>query len=166
MRDLVHRFLRDALRQRPGFDHGVRVLDVGSYDVNGSARDHFTGGEYVGVDWRPGPGVDVVALAHELDLPDGHFDVALSVESLEHDYYWGQTLAAMHRLLRPGGLLLLMVASFNFPSHHPECSTRPGYYHNLMPDELLPVLREFGLEQFLYREEGDGVFYAGMKRER
>ena len=43
-----------------------RVLEVGSRDVNGSVRQFFDGGEYVGVDWRPGPCVDLVLLAHEM----------------------------------------------------------------------------------------------------
>ena len=42
---------------------GKRVLDVGSYDVNGSVRDgiEMLGcAEYIGVDMRDGPGVDEV----------------------------------------------------------------------------------------------------------
>jgi SAM-dependent methyltransferase len=163
MRDIVHGFIREILSAHPQFRQGCRVLDVGSYNINGSTREDFTEGEYIGVDWREGPGVDVVALAHELEFPDGHFDVVLSTETLEHDFYWRETLAAMYRLLRPGGLFLLTVASFNFPVHHPECSSRPGYYHNLMPAELLPVLQGLGLEQVGYKEEDDGVFYAGIR---
>jgi SAM-dependent methyltransferase len=140
MRDLVHSFIGQVIGGRPQFGTGCKVLEIGRYNINGTARDHFHGCDYVGVDWRPGPCVDVVGMAHEVEFPDGQFDVVLSVESLEHDFYWRQTLAAMYRLLRPGGLFLLTVASFDFPPHEPDCSTRPGYYHNLMPDELLPVL--------------------------
>ena len=41
------------------------VLECGSYNVNGSVRGLFAAREYVGLDWRPGPGVDVVSLVHE-----------------------------------------------------------------------------------------------------
>ena len=41
------------------------VLECGSYNVNGSVRDLFAVREYIGLDWRPGPGVDVVNLVHE-----------------------------------------------------------------------------------------------------
>jgi ubiquinone/menaquinone biosynthesis C-methylase UbiE len=163
MRDLVHHFIRDVTAEHPRFAQGGRVLEVGSYNINGTARDHFCEGEYVGVDWRPGPGVDVVGLAHELDFAGESFDVVLSAETLEHDFYWRETLAAMYRLLRPGGLFLVTVASFNFPFHHPECSSRPGYYHNLMPDELMPVLEGLGLQPVAYKEQEDGIFYAGLK---
>jgi hypothetical protein len=42
---------------------GKRVLELGSYIVNGSLRDiilKFGPKEYIGVDIVPGPGVDVV----------------------------------------------------------------------------------------------------------
>lgn len=164
MRDVVHRFLGETVARYPEFQQNVRVLEIGSYNINGTARDHFSECSYIGADWRPGPGVDQVGLAHELAFPDGSFDVVLSVETLEHDFYWRETLAAMRRMLRPGGLFMLTVASFDFPQHELDCASRPGYYHNVMPDELLPALGELELEQVDYREQDNGLFYAGFKR--
>ena len=63
------------------------VLECGSYNVNGSVRDLFTAREYVGLDWRPGPGVDVVSLVHEYQ-PGRMFDTVISTEMLEHDPHW------------------------------------------------------------------------------
>jgi SAM-dependent methyltransferase len=165
MRDVVHFFIRDVMARYPAFQSGCRVLEMCSYDINGSARVNFRDCEYVGVDWRPGPSVDVVTLGHEVSFPVASFDVVLSVETLEHDYYWEQTLATMYRLLRPGGLFLVTVASFNFPPHHPECSSQPEYYRNLMPGDLGPVLQQLGLTQIGYQEKYDGIFYAGIKNE-
>ncbi len=118
-----------------------RVLEIGSYDVNGSAREFFEDCEYLGCDWRPGPGVDVVGFAHELKYPDGSFDVVVSTECLEHDEYWRETLAAMKRMLKPGGLLLLTVASFERRPHEIDCAPN-RYYRNLQPQDLMPFLED------------------------
>jgi len=40
-------------------------------------------------------------------LPAGQFDLILCSEVIEHIVQWQKALAAMHRLLRPGGTLLL-----------------------------------------------------------
>src|SRR5436305_1137595 len=71
----------------------VRILDVGSADVNGSYRPlfNFPGAEYVGLDMQAGPNVDFVA-ANPYDwtgLPDAAFDVVISGQALEHaEYPW------------------------------------------------------------------------------
>ena len=53
MRDVVHFFIRDVMARYPAFQSGCRVLEMCSYDINGSARVNFRDCEYVGVDWRP-----------------------------------------------------------------------------------------------------------------
>ena len=72
------------------------VLECGSYNVNGSVRDLFTAREYVGLDWRPGPAVDVVSLVHEYQ-PGRMFDTVISTEMLEHDPHWRESVAAYDR---------------------------------------------------------------------
>lgn len=79
------------------------VLEFGSRDINGSVRQFFTPTKYVGVDVTPGPGVDVVSLAHEYDAGE-LFDVVCSCEMLEHDPHYAASLANMVRHVRPGGL--------------------------------------------------------------
>ena len=47
---------------------GKRIIDIGSYNVNGSFRpilESWKPAEYVGVDIAEGPGVDVVCTAEE-----------------------------------------------------------------------------------------------------
>ena len=36
------------------------ILDVGSYDLNGSVKKYFKSNNYLGVDIYPGPNVDIV----------------------------------------------------------------------------------------------------------
>ena len=64
---------------------GLRVLEIGSADINGSIRSFFPGSDYTGVDLSAGPGVDVVASGHELALPDRDVDLAISCECFEHN---------------------------------------------------------------------------------
>ncbi|MCB4820998.1 methyltransferase domain-containing protein [Roseicella aerolata] len=91
------------------------VAELGSYDVNGSLRDHAPRGiRYVGFDMEAGPGVDVVvAPGKPLPLPDGSVDVAVTSSAFEHDIAFWDTFLELIRILRPGGLLYV-----NAPSNH------------------------------------------------
>lgn len=93
------------------------TLECGSYDQNGSARPFFTGA-YVGIDARPGPGVDKVMSAGEMDFADCSFEVVVSTEMLEHDPTFWMSMCEMARVLQPGGHLLLSTRSNGFPDHH------------------------------------------------
>lgn len=139
----MHREVMDWLTQikaaHPALFAGRRVLDVGSYDVNGTARGFFDGGEYVGLDFRAGPGVDVVSLAHEYQ-DDAGFDVVMSLLMLEHDPHWRASLANMAELCRRGGALLLAWAGPHWPAHEPNCTPVPGYYGNLAAGDVLGAL--------------------------
>src|SRR5258708_17358138 len=102
---------------------GAKILEIGSYDVNGSVRSLFAAaGEYVGVDLREGPGVDLVGFGYEIDGPDGRYDVTLSSYGFEHDPRWRETFANMGRMTRPGGPGAVSCASGGRPEHGP---TRP-----------------------------------------
>jgi SAM-dependent methyltransferase len=97
-----------------------RILEVGSYDVNGSVRslfDKVSAGDYVGVDLVAGPGVDRVQSGHEVDEPDGSFDLTVSAECFEHDPNWDKTFANMVRLTRPGGIVTFTCASTGRVEH-------------------------------------------------
>ena len=89
------------------------VLEVGSQWVEGGGgqrladlRPLFPGRRYLGSDLRPGDGVDLVADAEDLPLADASFDVVLCLDTIEHVARPWLAYAEMHRVLRPGGLLL------------------------------------------------------------
>jgi len=68
---------------------GKRVIELGSYDVNGSLRTYVKSlnpSEYIGVDIKKGPGVDIVCDAENIVDKFGNeaFDVVISTELLEH----------------------------------------------------------------------------------
>jgi SAM-dependent methyltransferase len=91
---------------------GARVLDAGA----GAApyRPLFAHCEYLTQDW-PGTvhqaarAADVVADLHELPVADRSFDFVLCTEVLEHVADPRRVLAELHRVLRPGGGLLVSV---------------------------------------------------------
>ncbi len=133
--------------------YGGRVLEVGSYDVNGSVRGLFDVAEpsaYVGVDLVEGPGVDRVQYGHEVDDPDGSYDLAVSAECFEHDPQWLATFTNMVRLTRPGGVVAFTCASRGRVEHGTRrtlVSDSPGtqaegvdYYRNLTARDFTSAL--------------------------
>lgn len=154
---------------------GARVLEVGSYDVNGTVRSLFAGvREYVGVDLTEGVGVDVVAFGHEVDDPDGSYDVAISGECFEHDPHWRETFANMVRLTRPGGLIAFTCASAGRPEHgtrRTQTEDSPGtqavgldYYRNLTESDFadLPLEDWFLRYRFWYMSTSMDLYFAGV----
>ena len=115
--DEQRRFIAGVAEYLPEFFVGTRVLEIGSLDVNGSIRSFFVDCDYKGLDVAPGPGVDIVGGGHEFDAPNGSFDVVVSVETMEHNPYWIETVGNMLRLCREGGLILITCASLGRVEH-------------------------------------------------
>lgn len=100
-----------------------KVLEIGSRKEVGQRqladlRKIFSGCEYMGVDMRPGPGVDKV-VGDRLPFGDESFDVVLCLEVMEHaDKPW--VLASeIERLVKKDGWVIIS-SQQNFPIHnHP-----------------------------------------------
>lgn len=89
---------------------GARVLEIGSFNVNGSVRPLFSAGAaYVGIDRQPGYGVDVAADARAYDGGET-FDIAITTEALEHDAEPEHIITCAWRALRPGGWIVITCA--------------------------------------------------------
>ena len=137
-------FVRGVLANHDG-GRGRRVLEFGSYDVNGETRALFREpAEYVGVDHRAGPGVDVVCLFHDYRRQEP-FDIFACCNTFEHDPFWEQSLANGLAHLRSGGLVILTVPH-GYVEHEMGCPPTPGYYGNIPAERLLEVLRSHGLK--------------------
>jgi SAM-dependent methyltransferase len=97
------------------------VLEVGSYNVNGSVRPYIESlgpKSYLGVDVSTGPGVDKIANCENLrNEVDGSFDLVISTEMLEHVADWRKCMLQMTSMLNYGGFLLLTTRSPGFPYH-------------------------------------------------
>ncbi|MGY6637341.1 MAG: class I SAM-dependent methyltransferase [Erythrobacter sp.] len=157
------------------------VIEIGSYNVNEAdvgIRGIFDFAErYVGVDLTEGPGVDRVASGHEVDFPDASFDIAISCECFEHNPEWKGTFLNMVRMTRPGGLVIVTVASAARVEHgtsrtNPKSS--PGtsavkwnYYRNLSERDfrnafdLDEIFSDF---RFYFNRSANDLYFWGIKR--
>jgi len=126
------------------FKHG-EVLDVGAQDINGTNRWLFGPAcHYMGIDLVAGRNVDIVMPVHHYAAENSpeKFDVIVSTDCLEHDRYWRESLAAMYRLLKVGGLMVFTCAGQGRDEHGTETrnpAASPGtldYYGNLTPSMI------------------------------
>jgi len=99
----------------------LKVLDVGSYDVNGSYRKLFQnpGWDYVGVDVSEGPNVDRAADAEKLPFADGEFDCVISGQMLEHVFRPWVIVPEMARVLAKNGTMCIIVPFRIFEHRYP-----------------------------------------------
>jgi SAM-dependent methyltransferase len=170
-------FFKAVVEANKTLVEGASVLEIGSYDVNGSVRKVFAAaGRYLGVDLVAGPGVDLVGFGHELDHRDGSYDVVISGECFEHDPHWRETFSNMVRMTRPGGLLAFSCASRGRPEHWTTRTNKalsPGtqavgmdYYRNLDEGdfaETLPLGSMFTAYRFWYLPTHFDLYFAGVK---
>ncbi len=98
-----------------------KVLEIGSKQEKNqnevaNLRGLFSDSSFIGVDMRPGSGVDVVANAQKLPFKNGAFDLVLCLETLEHcDHPWLVT-AEIERVLGKSGVAIVS-SQQNFPIH-------------------------------------------------
>jgi SAM-dependent methyltransferase len=101
---------------------GKKIIEVGSYDVNGSVRsliEFYKPKEYVGVDIMEGPGVDIVCNVEKTMDKFGkeNFDVVISTELLEHVRDWRKVISNIKNICVTGGIILITTRSKGFPYH-------------------------------------------------
>jgi len=90
---------------------GAAVLDIGCRD-GGLRRWLLPGVRYQGMDITPefaGPDIVIRDVSDGIPFADGAFDHVFCIEVLEHVPNPFGALAEMHRVLRPGGVLVLSV---------------------------------------------------------
>jgi SAM-dependent methyltransferase len=149
----ANRMFLDYFKNKyPRYSSGnISVIEFGSLNINGSIREFIQPvKEYIGIDWREGKDVDLVSLAHNINL-NRQFDVVVSASMLEHDPYWDKTLESMILHLKEDGLLYL---SWGTAYSVPHClDTAPdGGFHSLKVSLVLNKLKELGIQihEFYY----------------
>ena len=112
------------------------VLDVGGRIQPYRALINGQPSLYVAVDIRLTPLVDIAGNAAELPLRNDCFDLVFCTQMLEYATEPRQVIAEIHRVLKPGGFLLLSA-----PAVHPQDSDRDAW--RFLPAALRELLKEF-----------------------
>lgn len=140
----------------PEYFKDVKVLDIGSIDVNGNNRYLFNNSKYIGIDRIEGPNVSVVDEFLNYECPNNYFDVVISTESLQEDYNYEQTILKIIDILKPGGAFILTCAS----------NKRSGDT-NKFTKEILKSISKFEYNFpdgiFEYNDEVGDLYFFGIK---
>jgi SAM-dependent methyltransferase len=124
------------------FDLPDPILEVGSYQVAGQEelidlRKFFAGRKYTGLDFRPGPGVDLVANVENLPLATGSVGTVLAFSVFEHVKRFWQGFEEVYRVLRPDGVFLVCTP-FYFHVH-----SYPHDYWRFTPEAFDTLLEKY-----------------------
>src|SRR5688572_4334671 len=109
MNHFIHGVTRSIVET---FELPQPIVEIGSYQVAGQEsiadlRSLFPGKEYVGVDMRPGPGVDRVANVEALPFASGSVGTVLALNTFEHVRCFWRGLDEVYRVLRSDGALVM-----------------------------------------------------------
>jgi hypothetical protein len=147
---------------------GANILEVGSYDVNGSVRPYLESlkpEKYIGVDMQSGPGVDMVVDCERLVKHMGGdvWDIVVSTEMLEHVDNWRICVRQMVWAVAPGGWWCVTTRSPGFP-YHPFPVDNWRFTRNNM-EQIIEALR---MEAVVIEDDpqAPGVFMLARKPHR
>lgn len=143
-------FFNTVKTQLPIFFKDCDVLDIGSLDINGNNHYLFENYTYTGVDIGPGNNVNVISKGHEFK-PNKKYDVVISSECFEHDFFYKETILNCIELTKSGGLFTFTCATTNRPEHGTAKSGKAcdsphshlewnDYYKNLTEDDIREIL--------------------------
>jgi len=165
MHEAVKDFIKQVKAKYPSYFINKYVIEFGSLDINGTPKEFFKDCpdcKYYGVDWRAGPGVDHVCLAHKYN-PLVKFNVVISTEMLEHDKFAKESVKNMVRLLDSDGLLIITCAGPLRKDHEQECGV-DNHYLNILPQILESWINNDLFRIFEMRVSGKDIQFYGIKR--
>lgn len=142
---------------------GKRVIEVGSYNVNGSLRDFvlsFKPSKYIGVDIQPGKCVDEICNADDLLAKFGKnsFDFVLSTEMLEHVEHWQKVISNFKNICCEGGIILITTRSKGFGKHD-----YPTDYWRYEIDDMKKIFEDCEIKALEKDTRHPGVFVRVVK---
>ncbi len=140
---------------------GARVLDAGAGE--GNYKPHFSRQRYTGLDLAVGDAkwdysrLDVVGDLALLPFPDGAFDAAVNIVTLEHVTDPARVLGELARALAPGGKILL-IAPLEWEEHQ-----QPHDYFRFTRYGLQYLLERAGFSDISIQPVG-GFFHLLARR--
>jgi len=174
-------FIQSLKTKYPSHFTNVKVLEVGSLNINGSIRQFFTNCDYLGIDVGPGLDVDLVCEGHKLYNPDQTYDTVGSCECFEHNPYWVETFINMHRMTKTNGLVFMSCATTG-RAEHGTTRTSPQdspltvtkgweYYKNLTEQDFrkhifyMDIDKMFSEYEFIVGAPHPDLYFYGIKKE-
>lgn len=122
----------------------TEILDLGSYDVNGSYKSFVNDSawHYQGVDMEAGKNVDVVVQSPYFwkEIKSNSKDVVISGQAFEHVEFFWILIDEIVRVIKPGGLICIIAPSRGYEHRYPVDCWR--FY----PDAFRALARYAGLE--------------------
>ena len=156
MRQSVKDYLVKVMNRYPIMEP---IYEIGSYRVDGQEgfadlRPFFPGKVYLGCDMRPGLGVDRIEDVHCLKIKSNSVGTVLIFDTLEHVEDVHQAMKEIHRVLKPGGMVI-MSSVMNFPIHD-----YPSDYWRFTPKAFELLLKRFAVYEVEF--DGDPAFPEGI----
>jgi len=180
MHEEAKNFLLYAKNNFQNYFKNIKVLDVGSGDINGNNRYLFTDCEYEGNDVIEGKNVTIVSRTKDLKFEDNFFDTIISSECFEHDPEYKQSLKKIYAMLKPNGLFVFTCASTNRYEHGTRRTTKTDslgtigeiedmqdYYKNLTKHDINEVLNlneKFSYHEMYYNKKSCDLYFVGIKK--
>lgn len=136
--DLLYRFVSDIAES---VELHEPIVEFGSMQVKAGqpndVRPLFEGREFIGTDFREGPGVDRVEDLRALSFADDEVGTALCLDTLEHCADPFAACREMHRVLGDGGVCVITsVMLFGIHAY-------PSDYWRFTPEGFRVLLEDF-----------------------
>lgn len=154
----------------------LKVLDIGSLDINGGPHKLFSSLEYIGVDVAEGPNVNYVSRGENVNFPDESFDVTMSSECFEHNPNWIATIQNMIRMTKVNGLIVFSAAGTGRKEHGtprsdngysaPLLSSEEFYYHNISKKDIKSIIDKKLIPRAVYFRNwlSRDIYFVGIKK--
>jgi len=146
--------------------HKKTVLEIGSFNVNGTVRTiirPMQPSQYLGVDMRQGPDVDMVCDLAQSPAPraegGGLWDLVVCAEMLEHVEDWRSAVHNTKDAVSMTGVLLITTRSWGFPLHE-----YPGDFWRYELADMERIFADMEILSLVPDPQVPGVFLKARPR--
>jgi len=136
----------------------LKILDAGSYNVNGSYKSLFKNWQYSGLDVEPGPNVDIVVNGYDWGINE-EYDVVISGQALEHVEDMSKFMKAIYLAVKPGGLVCIIAPGVNKRGKTFKRHRYPIDCWRILPDGMKFLLDDFDIIK-IWRRDMDCIGIA------